>query len=46
LGAGVAYEYSRFFVGFDAQFGLLKVMDLGNDSPKNLNFTVGVGYKF
>lgn len=46
LGTGVAYEFGQIFISADAQFGLLKVMDLGTDSPKNLNFAIGLGYRF
>lgn len=46
LGVGVAYEFGPMFVSADGQFGLTKVMDYGNSSPKNLNFAIGLGYKF
>lgn len=45
LGVGVAAEFGRIIVGLDGQFGLVKVVS-GDGSPKNLNFTIGVGYKF
>ena len=45
LGVGVAYEINKFFVGLDGEFGLTKLFD-GKGAPKNLNFSIGVGYKF
>ncbi len=45
LGVGVAYEISKFFIDLSGEFGLTKVAD-GYGDPKNLNFSVGVGYKF
>ena len=45
LGVGVAYEINRFFVDLTGEFGLTKVYD-ASGSPKNLNFSIGVGYKF
>lgn len=45
LGVGVAYEINKFFIDLTGEFGLTK---LGNDddAPKNMNFSIGVGYKF
>ena len=45
LGVGVAYEINRFFVDLSGEFGLVKMYD-GDGSPKNINFSIGVGYKF
>lgn len=45
LGVGVAAEFGRIIVGLDGQYGLVKVYD-ADDSPKNMNFTISVGYKF
>ena len=45
LGVGVAYEINRFFVDLTGEFGLTKVYD-ASGSPKNINFSIGVGYKF
>lgn len=45
IGVGVAYEISKFFVDLTGEFGLTKVTD-GDGSPKNMNFSIGVGYKF
>lgn len=45
LGVGVAYEINKFFVDLTGEFGLTKVYDF-DDSPKNMNFSIGVGYKF
>ena len=42
---GVAYEIGKFFVGLDGEFGLAKLAD-GDGAPKNMNFSIGVGYKF
>ena len=49
LGVGVAYEIGKFFVSLDGEFGLTKVIDFevdGVSNPKNMNFSIGVGYKF
>lgn len=46
LGVGVAYEINKFFIDLTGEFGLTKLADFGNDSPKNMNFSIGVGYKF
>lgn len=45
LGVGVAYEISQIFIALDGEFGLTKIAD-GSGSPKNMNFSIGVGYKF
>ncbi len=45
LGVGVAYEFDKFFVGLDGEFGLVKLAD-GDGAPRNINFSIGVGYKF
>lgn len=44
LGVGVAYEINRFFVDLTGDFGLIDMYDAG--STKNINFSIGVGYKF
>lgn len=44
LGVGVALEFGKFIAGLDGQFGLVDTMELGN--PKNMNFSIVVGYKF
>lgn len=44
LGVGVAGEFGRIIVGLDGQVGLVDVQKMGN--PKNLNFSISVGYKF
>ena len=44
LGVGVALEFGRIIAGLDGQFGLVDVQKLGN--PKNMNFSIVVGYKF
>ena len=49
LGVGVAYEIGKFFVSLDGEFGLTKLLDYKDDdisNPKNMNFSIGVGYKF
>ena len=43
LGVGVALEFGRIIAGLDGQFGLVDVQKLGN--PKNMNFSIVVGYK-
>ncbi len=45
LGVGVAYEINKFFIDLTGEFGLTKIYD-GDGAPKNLNFSIGVGYKF
>ncbi len=45
LGVGVAYEINKFFVDLTGEFGLAKVTK-GDGAPKNMNFSIGVGYKF
>lgn len=44
LGLGVAAEFGKIVVGLDGQFGLVDVMKIGN--PKNINFSISLGYKF
>ena len=44
LGVGVALELGQIIVGLDGQFGLVDVQKVGN--PKNMNFSIIVGYKF
>lgn len=44
LGVGVALELGKIIVGLDGQFGLVDVQKLGN--PKNMNFSIVLGYKF
>lgn len=46
VGLGAALEYRRFILAFEAQLGLIKVMDVGDKSPKNLNFAISLGYRF
>lgn len=56
LGVGVAFEFNKFFVGLNGEFGLAKFADapefdkdgdiIGKKSAKNMNFSIGVGYKF
>lgn len=45
LSVGVAYEFGQVFMDLTGEFGLTKITGNGG-SPKNTNFTVGVGYKF
>lgn len=44
LGVGVALEFGKIIAGLDGQFGLVDVQKAGN--PKNMNFSIVVGYKF
>jgi len=37
-------EFGRIIAGLDGQFGLVDVEKVGN--PKNMNFSIIVGYKF
>lgn len=46
LGVGVALEISKFLINVNGEFGLTKVIDTYDKSPKNMNFSIGVGYKF
>ena len=49
IGVGVAYEIGKFFVGLDGEFVFTNVVDFKSDNvsnPKNMNFSIGVGYKF
>lgn len=43
LGVGVAYEINKFFIDLSGEFGLAKLAD-GDGAPKNMNFSIGVGY--
>lgn len=45
IGIGVAYEINKFFVDLTGEFGLTKIAS-GDGSSKNMNFSIGVGYKF
>lgn len=44
LCSGVTFEFDHFNVGLDGQMGLVKMID-GIDA-RNLNLTIGVGYRF
>jgi hypothetical protein len=44
-GFGVGLEFGKILVGLDGQVGLTKLSD-GEGSPKNINFSVTLGYKF
>jgi opacity protein-like surface antigen len=45
LAAGVAIEFNKFFVGLNGEFGLMNV-GTSSENGKNMNFYLGVGYKF
>lgn len=45
LGVGVAYEIDRIFIDLTGEFGLTKIAS-GDGAPKNMNFSIGLGYKF
>ncbi len=45
LGYGVAGEFGKIVVGLDGQFGLVKVAS-ESGAPKNINFSLTLGYKF
>ena len=45
IGVGVAYEINKFFIDLTGEFGIAKLND-GDGSGKNMNFSIGVGYKF
>ena len=38
-------EINKFFIDLTGEFGLTKIYD-GDGAPKNINFSIGVGYKF
>lgn len=48
LGAGVTFEFGRFFAGVDTEIGLMRLYDssVRSDNIKNVSFSVGVGYRF
>ncbi len=43
-GVGLTAEFGKFFVGLNGEFGITKVAD-GDESPKNSNFSIGIGFK-
>lgn len=45
VGVGVAFEFGKIIASVDGQVGLIKLNDDITDA-KNLNFSIGVGYKF
>lgn len=45
LGVGVGAEFGRIMVGLDGQWGLTKLASYTN-APKNINFSITLGYKF
>lgn len=45
LGVGASLEIKKFIVGLDGQWGVVK-LNSENDAPKNINFSISVGYKF
>ena len=45
LGCGLAFEFGKFIVGFDGQFGLM-VINAKKDAPKNGNFSITLGVNF
>ena len=45
IGVGVAYDINKFFIDLTEEFCLTKMYD-GDGSCKNMNFSIGVGYKF
>lgn len=45
LGIGLGAEFGRILVGLDGQCGFVKLSDV-KDAPRNLNFSVTLGYKF
>ncbi|NDV83589.1 porin family protein [Bacteroides sp. 51] len=46
LGVGVTAEINRLLIGLEGQYGLIKRLDFDGDSPKNMNLSIMVGYKF
>lgn len=45
LGLGLGAEFGRIMVGLDGQWGLTRLASCDN-APKNINFSVTLGYKF
>jgi hypothetical protein len=43
---GLSYEYSNFVLDARYNWGLTKIYDFGDDSPKNSVFQITLGYKF
>jgi hypothetical protein len=43
---GLSYEYANFVLDARYNWGLTKIVDLGDDSPKNSVFQITLGYKF
>ena len=46
LGIGLGAEFGRILVGLDGQCGFVKLSGEGDSAPKNLNFSITLGYKF
>lgn len=44
LCSGVTFEFGQFNVGLDGQMGLVEIID--HTDTRNLNLTIGVGYRF
>lgn len=45
FGIGASLEIKKFIVGVDGQWGAIK-LNSENETPKNINFSICVGYKF
>lgn len=49
LGAGVAFEMGHLSLGIESQFGFTKLMNSSDNqtsSPKNINYSLILGYRF
>lgn len=47
FGFGVAAEFGNILVGLEGQYGFVKLIDIiDTNSPKNMNFSISLGYKF
>lgn len=46
IGIGVTAEIGRILAGIEGQYGFLKTLNFEGDSPKNMNLSFTVGYKF
>ena len=46
IGVGVTAEINRLLVGLEGQYGFIKRLNFEGDSPKNMNLSITVGYKF
>lgn len=46
LGIGAGLEFGKIMVNLDAMFGLTKIVDYDDVTPRNMTVALSVGYKF